>query len=117
MSPGLTVAGLLSSRRGKMKRIFGWLAVVMLCVTPGAAIAEELRDAKLLEAQAAFDEATKLKDAGHYSEAIARAQHALALREAALGGMHPDVANCLNQVGDLYRRQGDLEHAEPLLQR
>jgi CHAT domain-containing protein/tetratricopeptide (TPR) repeat protein len=100
-----------------MKRIFGWLAVVLLCVAPGTAIAEESRDAKLLEAQAAFDEATQLKGAGKYSEAIARAQHALALREAALGGMHPDVANCLNQVGELYRRQGDLAHAEPLLQR
>ena len=40
----------------------------------------------------AFDEAARLRDAGEFSEALARAEHALALREAALGGTHPDVA-------------------------
>ncbi len=100
-----------------MKRVFGWMAVVMLCVTAGAATAAEPGDARLLEAQSAFDEATKLKDAGRFSEALTRAQHALALREAALGGTHPDVAHCLHLVGELYRQQGDLAQAESVLQR
>ncbi|ATB37108.1 hypothetical protein CYFUS_002529 [Cystobacter fuscus] len=100
-----------------MGRVLGWMTVVMLCCTAGAAVAEEVGDARLVEAQAAFDEAAKLKDAGSYPEALARAEHALALREAALGSTHPDFASCLHQVGDLYRRQGDLARAEPLLRR
>ena len=34
-----------------------------------------------------------------------------------LGSEHLEVASCLNLVGDLYRRKGDLAHAKPLLQR
>ncbi|WP_164013126.1 tetratricopeptide repeat protein [Pyxidicoccus trucidator] len=100
-----------------MKTVFGWMTVVMLCFSAGAAIAEEPRDARLLEAQAAFDEATKLRDAGRYSEALAPAQHALTLREAALGGTHPDVAHGLQLVGELHFWQADIAHVEPLLQR
>jgi CHAT domain-containing protein len=100
-----------------MGRVLGWMTVVMLCCTAGAAVAEEVGDARLVEAQAAFDEAAKLRDAGSYSEALARAEQALALREAALGSTHPDFASCLHQVGDLYRRQGNLARAEPLLRR
>ncbi|QRN98962.1 hypothetical protein JRI60_08010 [Archangium violaceum] len=33
----------------------------------------------LLEVRAAFDEATKLRDADRYSESLARAEHALSL--------------------------------------
>ena len=47
-----------------MKRGLWWMTVAMLCFAAGAATAEEPRDARLTEAQAAFDEATKLKDAG-----------------------------------------------------
>jgi CHAT domain-containing protein/tetratricopeptide (TPR) repeat protein len=100
-----------------MRCVLGWMTVVILICATGALAEDAGTDARLLEAQAAFDEATKLKDAGSYSEALARAEHALALRETALGGTHPDVARCLHLMGDLYRRQGDLAHAEPLLQR
>ncbi|WP_444547782.1 CHAT domain-containing protein [Stigmatella ashevillensis] len=93
------------------------MTVVILCWTAGASAAEEPGDARLQEAQTAFDEATKLKNAGSYSEALARAEHALALREAALGGTHPEVAHCLHLLGDIHRRRGDMAHAEPLLQR
>ncbi len=75
-------------------------------------------DARLQEAQAAFDEATKLSATGKYSEALARAEHALALREAVLGGTHLDVARCLNLMGELHWRGGSrLADAEPVLQR
>ncbi|MFY0565438.1 tetratricopeptide repeat protein [Archangium lansingense] len=100
-----------------MHQVFGWMMVVVLCCGAGGGAGEETPDARLLEAQAALDEATKLRDAGGYSEALARAEHALALREAVLGSTHPDVASCLSTVGDLHRRQGDMAHAEPLLQR
>ena len=102
-----------------MRQIFGWMMVVVLCCAATGAVGEEkpAPDARLVEAQASLDEATKLRDAGGYAEALARAEQALALREAVLGGTHPDVASCLDLVGDIHRRQGDLAHAEPLLQR
>ncbi|KFA87324.1 hypothetical protein Q664_48675 [Archangium violaceum Cb vi76] len=93
------------------------MAVIMLCCTAGAAAGQASADARLQEAQTAFDEATKLKDAGSYSEALAQAEQALTLREAVLGGTHPEVANCLHLLGDIHRRRGDLARAEPLLQR
>jgi CHAT domain-containing protein/Tfp pilus assembly protein PilF len=100
-----------------MRRVFGWMLVVILCCAAGGGAGAETPEARLWEAQAAFDEATKLKDAGRYSEALARAEHALALREAVLGGAHPDVAPCLLLVGELYQLRWDLAHAEPLYQR
>jgi len=100
-----------------MRRVFGWLLVVVLCCAAGGEAGEEKPDARLVEAQAALEEARKLRDAGSYSEALARAEHALALREAVLGGSHSDVAGCLSLVGDLHRRKGDLVQAEPLIQR
>ncbi len=102
-----------------MRQAFGGLVLMVLCCAAGGGVVEEKPDARLLEAQAAFDEATKLKDAGKYSEALPRAEHALAIREAVLGGTHPDVASSLDMVGALYWRQGGdyLTRAEPLLQR
>ncbi len=100
-----------------MRQVFGWLTVLLLCCAAGGSASTEKPEARLLEAQAAFDEAKKLKDAGSHSEARARAEHALALREAVLGGTHPDVASCLDLVGELHWRQGDLAQAAPLLQR
>jgi CHAT domain-containing protein/Tfp pilus assembly protein PilF len=96
------------------------MMVVLLCChcATGGRLVEEKLDARLQEAQAAFDEAKKLRDAGEYSEARARAEHALALRETVLGGAHPEVARCLLLVGELlYLIRWDLAHAEPLFQR
>src|SRR5262245_12046876 len=64
-------------------------------------------DPRLLDAQNAFDEATKLKEAGKYTDAISKAEQALALREAALGGTHLKVAECLSLAGVIYLGQGD----------
>nr|WP_245768890.1 CHAT domain-containing tetratricopeptide repeat protein [Stigmatella aurantiaca] len=74
-------------------------------------------DARLREAQASFNEALKLRLSGKYSEALAEVEHALSLRKGVLGDAHPEVARCLNLMGDLYRRNGSLSHAEPLHQR
>ncbi len=100
-----------------MKRILGWMAVVMLCCAAGAATAEEPGDARLREAQTAFDEAKKLQEAGKYSEALARGEHALALWEAVFGGSHPEVARGLQLLGALHHSMGALSRAEPLFQR
>src|SRR5262249_10319677 len=64
--------------------------------------------------QAALDEAKQLnqqveklyKD-GKYQDALAPAERALALRENALGPGHPDVAQSLNNLGNVYEAQGE----------
>jgi tetratricopeptide (TPR) repeat protein len=76
-----------------------------------------LYERRLQEAQMAFDEANTFWDAGKYADAIARGEHALALREAMLGSTHPDVARCLDMLGFHHLRRGDSAQAEPLLQR
>ncbi|WP_164021581.1 CHAT domain-containing tetratricopeptide repeat protein [Pyxidicoccus trucidator] len=102
-----------------MRQLFGWLLLGILCCAAGGRGVEEKPDARLQEAQAAFDEATKLKEEGGYAKAFVRAEHALNLREAVLGAMHPDVASCLSLMGQLSWRQGGelLTRGEPLLQR
>ncbi|SEU26483.1 CHAT domain-containing tetratricopeptide repeat protein [Stigmatella erecta] len=90
---------------------------LFLCFTAEGLASEEKQDARLREAQASFNEALKLKDSGKYSEALVQAEHARSLKEAVLGGMHPEVASCLNLVGYLHRLKGDLSYAEPLFQR
>jgi CHAT domain-containing protein/Tfp pilus assembly protein PilF len=92
------------------------MAVAVLCCA-AAASGEELPEPRLQEAQAAYDEALKLQGAGRYAEAVARAEHALALREALLGSTHPDVATCLNLLGRVHTLQGNLDRAEALIQR
>jgi len=74
--------------------------------------------------QAVLDEASrlnkqveKLYGEGKYGEAVPDGERALALREKALGAMHPDVAESLNNLAELYRAQGAYPKAEPLLVR
>jgi len=93
------------------------LLVVVLCCAAGAAVAEEPPDARLQRARTAFDEANTLWDAGQYADAIASGEQALALREAVLGGTHPDVASSLVLLGSHHLLRGDPVRAEPLLQR
>ncbi|MDC0710003.1 tetratricopeptide repeat protein [Stigmatella sp. ncwal1] len=100
-----------------MRQAFSCMLAVFLCWAPARQARAEPPDARLMTAQADFDEATRLKDAWKFSEALTRAEQALALREAVLGDAHPDVASCLFLLGELYRQQADLARAEPLLQR
>ncbi|ATB39480.1 hypothetical protein CYFUS_004924 [Cystobacter fuscus] len=80
----------------------------------GEEMGQKKPDARLVEARANVDAATKLKNAGRYLEARIRIEHALALQEAALGERHPDVATSLNNLALLYREQGLYDRAEPL---
>jgi len=94
------------------------LAVVaVLCGTAAADAQDAGRDARLVEAQEAYEEATKLKNEGKYAEATSKAEHALGVRESILGGTHLKVAECLSLTGELYCRRGDCLRAEPFLQR
>ncbi|HEY8206187.1 MAG TPA: CHAT domain-containing tetratricopeptide repeat protein [Myxococcaceae bacterium] len=100
-----------------MRRVLGWTVVVILCGAADAGIQDAGMDAQLVEAQAAFDEAQKFLDAGQYAAAMPLGERAIALREAVLGGMHPDVANSLRLVGELCILRADFTRAELLLQR
>jgi tetratricopeptide (TPR) repeat protein len=52
-----------------------------------------------------------------YAEAELLCERALAIREKTLGPDHPDVAHSLNNLADLYRKQGKYAEAEPLYNR
>ncbi|HEX5750765.1 MAG TPA: tetratricopeptide repeat protein [Archangium sp.] len=100
-----------------MWRVLGWSLLVAVCCAAAVAHAEAPPDARLREARTALDEAATLWDAGRYDDAIARGEHALALREAVLGDTHPDVAGCLVQLGAHHLLRGNPARAEPLLTR
>ncbi|SEM22829.1 CHAT domain-containing protein [Stigmatella aurantiaca] len=100
-----------------MRLFTGWMLAVFLCCAAESRASGTSLDARLVEAQADYDEAQQLKTARKYTEALVRAEHALTLRKAALGEMHPTVALCLNLLGNLHRRQGDFAQAEPLFLR
>jgi CHAT domain-containing protein/Tfp pilus assembly protein PilF len=55
-----------------------------------------------------------LHSQGKFREAIPLAERSLALREKALGAMHPLVAESLNNLARLYKEQGAFARAEPL---
>src|SRR5262245_45216642 len=69
------------------------------------------------EAAALTEKVTELYRAGKFSEAIPLARRALALLEKQLGPDHPDVAQLLNNLAELYRNQGRYADAEPLYRR
>jgi CHAT domain-containing protein/Tfp pilus assembly protein PilF len=100
-----------------MRRMLGWMTVVFLYCAAGGDGGVPPTDARLVEAQAAYEEATKLQGEDKCAEAIPKAEHALALREAVLGGAHPEVAVALHRLGFLYRCQADYARAEPILER
>jgi len=99
------------------QRALTWMAVIAALGGMDAGPPAGGEDARLAEVRAAFDEATRLKDSGKYADAVQRAERALAVRETLPGDGTPDVASCLNLLGNLYRLRGDLARAEPLLRR
>jgi CHAT domain-containing protein/tetratricopeptide (TPR) repeat protein len=104
----------------RLWRLAGWMAVALVWCAARTAAGQDMDmapDARLQEAQTAYDEAKALQGAGQYAEAAVHAGRALALREALLGGMHPETARCLNLLGELNQVQGNFAQAEPLLRR
>lgn len=100
-----------------MKQVLATAALIALSLVVCAAGAPAPTDRRLVEAQKAFEEGERLKEAGQYAEAAARAEHALKLREAVLPRVHPQVADCLGLLAEIYRYQSDFERAEPLYER
>jgi len=64
-----------------MRRFLGGMLVVLLCGATGGEAGEEKLEARLVEAQAALDEAMKLRDAGGYC--IARPLNGPSMRSRA----------------------------------
>src|SRR5262249_33939681 len=54
---------------------------------------------------------------GKYSEAMGPARQALTIREAVLGGPHPDLAQSLNNLAAVFDAQGDDRVAQGYYQR
>ncbi len=62
-------------------------------------------------------ETLDLLRAGNYDRGVVVATKALAVAEKEMGADHPDVATSLNNLAELYRRQGQYAAAEPLYTR
>ncbi|WP_395850952.1 tetratricopeptide repeat protein [Cystobacter fuscus] len=97
-----------------MRQVVQWVMVVALCCV-GCAVGGQAGmgnkwkpNERLVEAQADFDAALKFEEAGEYAKALARAEHALMIREAVLGRSHEGIARSLSLVGRLYQKKGDL---------
>jgi CHAT domain-containing protein len=100
-----------------MWRVLVWMAVVVVCCTANRAAGEEPVDPRLAEAQATYEEAKKLEEAGKYAEGVVQAQQALKLREAVRGGAHPEVADSLDLLGRLKWWRANHALAETLFER
>jgi CHAT domain-containing protein/Tfp pilus assembly protein PilF len=100
-----------------MQRVLAAPALIVLWCAACATVGPASTEARLERAQAAFDKGQRLKDQWQYEKAVPHVERALELREAVLGGGHPEVASCLDLLGLLHRLMGDHARAEPLLQR
>jgi CHAT domain-containing protein/Tfp pilus assembly protein PilF len=100
-----------------MQRTFMASVLIVLCCAACATVKEAPEDARLLDAQLAFDEGQRLTKAGQYAEAMPHVERALKQREAVLGKMHPEVASCLDLLGMAHAQRGSYADAEPPLQR
>ncbi len=101
-----------------MRQSLTLMTAVVLCCTAEAVAGGEGPGDPLQEAQAAYDKAVALYEAGQYEAALAQGEQALALSEAVLDGSgDPAVANSLDLLGILHGLQGRFAQAEPLHQR
>jgi CHAT domain-containing protein/Tfp pilus assembly protein PilF len=110
---------LKDSRRTRPRQDWRALAIALIALgcSACATVKKASTDAQLVEAQQAFDEGSRLKEAGQYAEAVPLVERALELREAVLGSAHLEVASCLELLGVIHRRQGLYAPAEQFLQR
>ena len=92
------------------------LVVILGCAGAGRA-GEAPRDASLVQAQKDLDEAKRIGKAGKPGEAVPLIERALQIREKALGPDRPEVAECLDRLGNMHLALGNYTQAEPLLER
>jgi Tetratricopeptide repeat len=103
----------LSGSMNPFKRI----ALIFVAATTLGILSALPPTAQAQNAEALDKKIVELNQTGKYSEAVPLAQQALAIREKALGPDHPDVAEALNTLAQLYVRQGRYAEAEPLYKR
>ena len=103
--------GPIPAWRPRLLKMATLVALLLLCT--GAAAAQ---DSEVRRANALSDQVVVLYRQGHYAAATGLANEVLAIREKALGPEHPDVAQSLNNLAELYRSQGRYADAEPLYQ-
>jgi tetratricopeptide (TPR) repeat protein len=72
---------------------------------------------RLAEAVQLNTEGIGFHSSGQYEEAEPLYRRALEIRESELGANHPDTAESLSNLAELYRVQGRYEEAEPLMLR
>ncbi len=92
-------------------------AVVALAEARAAASRPEKARRDLADATRLHEDAERLHEKGKYDDGAEAAARCLALREAALGPMHVDVAEALNDLAALHHARGDDAQAIPLLRR
>ena len=94
------------------KRCERLLPHTLLCLQQAIGTDESLAFASL-----AYKGAQYLSEHGRYAETEPLYQRALHIQEHALAFNHSDVAQSLNGLANLYKRQGKYAQAEPLYQR
>lgn len=94
-----------------MRWVLGCMVMMALGCASLMPAVREPSDPRLADALQAYERSATLYEEGRYAEAVGPGEHALALREAVLGGSHPDVAYCLSLLGEVYRLQGDFARA------
>jgi len=85
--------------------------VVFLGLVAALGIDVKLVQSQTKEADALGEQYARLFRQGRYSEAIPLVQRVLAIREKALGRVHRDVAQSLNDLARLYVLQGSSAYA------
>lgn len=99
-----------------MQRVTAATVLLTLWCAGCATVAKAPMDTRRVEAQEALEQGKQLQGAGKYAEAVPLMERALALRREALGPEHVEVAEVLNELGDLAWSQGQYTQAEPLYQ-
>ncbi|HYH96679.1 CHAT domain-containing tetratricopeptide repeat protein [Hyalangium sp.] len=92
------------------------MVAVLRCAAAPAA-GQESPDARLEEAQTAYDEARRLYELGSYKEAEALYERALGIVESTQGRNHPSIADLLNHLAQLRVADDRLDDALPLFRR
>ena len=100
-----------------MKRMMRTFVLLLLSWVAGEMLGESVGAARLRDAQAFFDEGKALWTDGQYESALVPVKRALELREAALGPMHPLVAQCMSLMGIVQIELNDFAQAESSLKR
>ncbi len=89
------------------------------CLAHAQICAELINQAEIKSVESAyllFKAARYLLERAQYSQAESLYRQALAIREQVLGQEHPDVAESLNGLGELYDHQGKYAQAESVYQ-